>query len=78
MEKQNLDQNRQIKRLLKYFESFQFTDLLGFAKILEVEEQEDFIEFIVNIIDSFQKQDKKKQKELIKLAKDVSEFNLKD
>ena len=78
MEKQNLDQNRQIKRLLKYFESFQFTDLLGFAKILEVEEQEDFVEFIVNIIDSFQKQDKKKQKELIKLAKDVSEFNLKD
>lgn len=78
MEKQNLDQNRQIKRLLKYFESFQFTDLLGFAKILEVEEQEDFIEFIVNIVDSFQKQDKKKQKELIKLAKDVSEFNLKD
>ena len=78
MEKQSLDQNRQIKRLLKYFESFQFTDLLGFAKILEVEEQEDFIEFIVNIIDSFQKQDKKKRKELIKLAKDVSEFNLKD
>ena len=78
MEKQNLDQNRQIKRLLKYFESFQFTDLLGFAKILEVEEQEDFVEFIVNIIDSFQKQDKKKRKELIKLAKDVSEFNLKD
>ena len=78
MEKQNLDQNREIKRLLKYFESFQFTDLLGFAKILEVEEQEDFVEFIVNIIDSFQKQDKKKRKELIKLAKDVSEFNLKD
>ena len=71
MEKQNLDQNRQIKRLLKYFESFQFTDLLGFAKILEVEEQEDFVEFIVNIVDSFQKQDKKKRKELIKLAKDV-------
>lgn len=78
MEKQNLDQNRQIKRLLKYFESFQFTDLLGFAKILEVEEQEDFVEFIVNIIDSFQKQDKKKRRELIKLAKDVSEFNLED
>lgn len=78
MEKQNLDQNREIKRLLKYFESFQFTDLLGFAKILEVEEQEDFVEFIVNIVDSFQKQDKKKRKELIKLAKDVSEFNLKD
>ena len=78
MEKQNLDQNRQIKRLLKYFESFQFTDLLGFAKILEVEEQEDFVEFIVNIVDSFQKQDKKKRRELIKLAKDVSEFNLKD
>lgn len=78
MEKQNLDQDRQIKRLLKYFESFQFTDLLGFAKILEVEEQEDFVEFIVNIVDSFQKQDKKKRKELIKLAKDVSEFNLKD
>ena len=78
MEKQNLDQDRQIKRLLKYFESFQFTDLLGFAKILEVEEQEDFVEFIVNIVDSFQQQDKKKRKELIKLAKDVSEFNLKD
>ena len=78
MEKQNLDQDRQIKRLLKYFESFQFTDLLGFAKILEVEEQEDFVEFIVNIVDSFQKQDKKKRKELIKLAKDVSEFNLED
>lgn len=78
MEKQNLDQNRQIKRLLKYFESFQFTDLLGFAKILEVEEQEDFVEFIVNIVDSFQKQDKKKRRELIKLAKDVSEFNLED
>lgn len=76
MEKQNLDQDRQIKRLLKYFESFQFTDLLGFAKILEVEEQEDFVEFIVNIVDSFQQQDKKKRKELIKLAKDVSEFNL--
>lgn len=78
MEKQNLEQNRQIKRLLKYFESFQFTDLLGFAKILEVKEQEDFVEFIVNIVDSFQKQDKKKRKELVKLAKDVSEFNLKD
>lgn len=72
------NQDKQIKRLLEYFKNFQFTDLLGFANILQVQEQDNFIDFVTDICDAFSKQPKGKRKELLKLAKDVSQANLSD
>lgn len=60
------------KKLIKYLTSFQLSDLIGFAAILQVQEEEDFNKYIVNIVEAFAAKNRKIRKELLKLAKDIS------
>lgn len=60
------------ERLIKYLTTFQLSDLIGFAAILQVQEEEDFNEYIVNIVEAFAAKNRKIRKELLKLAKDIS------
>ena len=60
------------EKLIKYLTTFQLSDLIGFAAILQVQEEEDFYEYIVNIVEAFVAKNRKIRKELLKLAKDIS------
>lgn len=60
------------EKLIKYLTTFQLSDLIGFATILQVQEEEDFNEYIVNIVEAFAAKNRKIRKELLKLAKDIS------
>lgn len=60
------------EKLIKYLTTFQLSDLIGFAAILQVQEEEDFNEYIVNIVEAFTAKNRKIRKELLKLAKDIS------
>lgn len=60
------------EKLIKYLTSFQLSDLIGFAAILQVQEEEDFNEYIVNIVEAFAAKNRKIRKELLKLAKNIS------
>lgn len=60
------------EKLIKYLTSFQLSDLIGFAAILQVQEEEDFNEYVVNIVEAFAAKNRQIRKELLKLAKDVS------
>ena len=64
------------KKIIKYFENFQLIDLLGFGNILGVKENDNFEEYVTEIILAFLQQDRKKRKDLLKLAKDISENNI--
>ena len=60
------------EKLIKYLTTFQLSDLIGFAAILQVQEEEDFNVYIVNIVEAFAAKNRKIRKELLKLAKDIS------
>ena len=60
------------EKLIKYLTTFQLSDLIGFSAILQVQEEEDFNEYIVNIVEAFAAKNRKIRKELLKLAKDIS------
>lgn len=60
------------EKLIKYLTTFQLSDLIGFAAILQVQEEEDFNEYIVNIVEAFAAKNKEIRKKLLKLAKDIS------
>lgn len=60
------------EKLIKYLTTFQLSDLIGFAAILQVQEEEDFNEYIVNIVEAFAAKNRKIRKELLKLVKDIS------
>lgn len=60
---------------LELMKNFQFTDLLAFASILEVKEKEDFEEFVVDILEAFNQKSRVIRREILKLAKDVSQAN---
>ena len=60
------------EKLIKYLTTFQLSDLIGFAAILQVQEEEDFNEYIINIVEAFAAKNRKIRKELLKLAKDIS------
>lgn len=60
------------EKLINYLTTFQLSDLIGFAAILRVQEEEDFNEYIVNIVEAFTAKNRKIRKELLKLAKDIS------
>lgn len=63
------------KKLVKCFKDFQLVDLLGFAAILGVKEKEDFVEFVINIVEAYSKRPYKEKISLLKLAKDVAGNN---
>jgi GTP cyclohydrolase I len=60
---------------LKYFKEFNLVDILAFGNILGVEEQEKFEDYITEILDAFQKEDKLKRRAFLKTAKDVAAAN---
>ena len=70
-----MDKERQIKKLLKYFSRMQFTDILAFGNILGVKEEDQFEEYVTNILEAFSKMPAAKRRSLLKLGKDVSEAN---
>lgn len=60
------------EKLIKYLTTFQLSDLIGFAAILQVQEEESFNEYIVNIVEAFAAKNREIRKKLLKLAKDIS------
>lgn len=63
------------RKLLNYLATFQLSDLIGFARILDLPENDDFQEFLTDIICEFGCRNRKERKNLLRLAKDVSENN---
>lgn len=64
------------KKLIRYIKNFQLSDLLGFARIVGAEETEDFEDFVTEVVVKFLEMPRKDRKNLLKLAKQVSENNL--
>ena len=64
------------KKLIRYIKNFQLSDLLGFARIVGAEEIEDFEDFVTEVVVKFLEMPRKDRKNLLKLAKQVSENNL--
>ena len=64
------------KKLIEYFKNFQLTDLLGFGNIRGIKEENNFENYVTNIVVAFSEQNRKKKKALLKLAKDISEANI--
>ena len=64
------------KKLLNYLATFQLSDLIGFARILDLPEQDDFQEFLTDIICEFDNRNRKERKNLLRLARDISENNI--
>lgn len=63
------------KQFIKNIKNLQFTDILAFAQILQVDEKDVFEDFLVDIVYAFSQQPKDKKKHLLKLAKDVAADN---
>ena len=64
------------KKLIRYIKNFQLSDLLGFARIVGGEETENFEDFVTEVVMKFLEMPRKDRKNLLKLAKQVSENNL--
>ena len=64
------------KKLLNYLANFQLSDLIGFARILDLPEQDDFQEFLTDIICEFGGRNRKERKNLLRLARDISKNNI--
>ena len=57
------------EKLLNYLATFQLSDLIGFARILDLPEQDDFQEFLTDIICEFDNRNRKERKNLLKVLK---------
>ena len=66
---------KRTEAFLEAVHSFQFTDILAFGKILEVEEKENLEDFVGDILVEFNKKDRAARRKLLKLAKDVAKEN---
>lgn len=65
----------QEEQLMNYLTKFKPLDLLGFAAILKVDQNSDFEEFIVSIVEKFSSLDRRHRKQLLRLARDVARAN---
>ena len=63
------------EQFMDCIKNFQLTDLLGFAKLLKVKEEDDFEEFIVNLVAAFGSMNRGNKRKMLKLAKQVSKAN---
>lgn len=67
--------DKYIVKMLEYFQKMTFTDILGFGNILGVKEEEDFADYVTNILETYSLQPRRKRKQLLQLAKDVAGAN---
>lgn len=63
------------KELINYIKEFQLIDLIGFGRILGVEEEDNFEDYLTNIVIAFLNQKRRKRKQLLQLAKDIAGNN---
>ena len=63
------------KKLIEYIKDFQLVDLLGFARIVGVQEQEDFEDYVTEVVMKYLELPRKDRRNLLKIAKQVSENN---
>lgn len=66
---------KRTKAFLNLLPELQFTDLIAFGKILEVEEQEKIEDFVANILIKFNEKPRNTRRKLLKLATDVAKEN---
>lgn len=64
--------------LMEYMKKFSLLDFIGFGRILEVEETLELEDYVFKIIGAFQQKKRKTRKELLRLAKEISEENEKE
>lgn len=70
-----MDQYKSEKKLIEYMKHFQLLDLLAFGKMLDVQEEDDFDEYMVNIIAAFSEKNRGDRRKLLKLARLIKENN---
>ena len=63
------------KKLIEYIKDFQLVDLFGFARIVGAQEQEDFEDYVTEVVMKYLELPRKDRKNLLKIAKQVSENN---
>ena len=63
------------KKLIEYIKDFQLVDLLGFARIVGAQEQEDFEDYVTEVVMKYLELPRKDRRNLLKIAKQVSENN---
>lgn len=64
------------KKLIECFLGFSVLDLIGFGKILGVEENgQEFEDFVTEIVVEFSKQNRFQRSKLLKLAKKIKKDN---
>ena len=69
-------ENNMEKKLIQLFTEFTLTDLLGFGKLVGVNNTEmEFEDFITEIVVEFSKRRRKERRSLLKLAQKIVEDN---
>lgn len=63
------------KKLIEYIKDFQLVDLFGFARIVGAQEQEDFEDYVTEVIMKYLELPRKDRRNLLKIAKQISENN---
>lgn len=66
---------KRTKEFLNLFKDLQFSDIIGLANILQVPEKEDFEEFVIDIMEAFNSQNRNMRREILQLAKDIVKDN---
>lgn len=67
--------DRYSRQLLETFRKCQYTDILGIGNILGIDDNQDFDDYITDIIIAYQREPRSKRKALLKLVKDVAAAN---
>lgn len=63
------------KKLIEYIKDFQLVDLFGFARIVGAQEQEDFEDYVTEVVRKYLELPRKDKRNLLKIAKQISENN---
>ena len=63
------------KKLIEYIKDFQLVDLFGFARIVGAQEQEDFEDYVTEVVMKYLELPRKDRRNLLKIAKQISENN---
>lgn len=64
------------KKLVKYIKDFELVDLLGFGTLLGVKEQENFIDYVTEIVYAYSTVPLNKKLSYLRLAKDIAANNI--
>ncbi len=63
------------EQLINIVKKLDFSDLIGLGNVLGVKEEDEFVDYVVSVVEAFSQRNRRDKRKLLKMMRDVANAN---